>query len=85
MALSLIISGGRALKDSQLHYPNYWGGPVFAPLAIALGLLLLVIVIVKWRSLHETGQRLRGKALRRQQRPPAKQSPIEDFDRPWNP
>ena len=30
--LSLIISGAEALRRGALHYPNHWGGSVFAPL-----------------------------------------------------
>jgi len=51
-ALSLILTGAAGLQEGQLHYANYWGGSVFAPLAIVLGFWVLVIVVVKWRSFN---------------------------------
>lgn len=66
--LSLVLTGAAGLRTGRLHYQNYWGGSVFAPLAIVVGIAALVVVIVRWRSLNETGPRPRGKALRRQQR-----------------
>jgi len=85
VGLSLVLTGAAALQSGRLHYQNYWGGSVFAPLAIVGGLMALVMVIVRWRSLNETGPELRGKAARRQQRAAEKRSPVETFDRPWNP
>jgi len=85
VGLSLVLTGAAALRDGRLHYQNYWGGSVFAPLAIVVGITALVMVIVRWRSLNETGPRLRGKAARRQQRAAEKRSAVEAFDKPWNP
>jgi hypothetical protein len=85
LGVSLILTGVAALQGRRLHYPNYWGGSVFAPFAIALGIAVLVIVIAKWHSLNQTGPRLRGKAARQQQRAVEKRSAIETFDKPWNP
>jgi hypothetical protein len=34
-----------ALLSGHLHYANWWGGPVFAPFAILVGLILLGIAI----------------------------------------
>jgi hypothetical protein len=73
------------LQKGQLHYANYWGGSVFAPLAIVLGFYVLVIVVVKWRSFNVAPPKLAGKAARRQHRAAAARSPVEDFDKPWNP
>jgi hypothetical protein len=84
-SVTLVLMGAGALRHGQLHYQNYWGGSVFAPLAIVVGITALVIVIVRWRSLNDVGPRLRGKAARRQQRAAEKQSPVETFDKPWNP
>jgi hypothetical protein len=84
VGLSLVLTGA-ALGDGRLHYQNYWGGSIFAPLAIVVGITALVMVIVRWRSLNESGPRLRGKAARRQQRAAEERSAAETFDKPWNP
>jgi hypothetical protein len=83
--LSLILAGWRALDSGQLHYRNYWGGSVFAPFAIALGIAVLVILIARWRTLTETPPKLKGKAARRARRAAETKSPIDTFDKPWNP
>jgi hypothetical protein len=83
-ALSLILSGFAVLQDGRLHYANYWGGSVFAPLAIVLGFFVLFIVVIRWRSFNVATPKLAGKAARRRQRVAAR-SPVEDFDKPWNP
>ena len=85
VGLSLVLTGAAALRDGRLHYQNYWRGSVFAPLAIVIGIMALVMVILRWRSLNETGPRLRGKAARRQQRAAEKRSAVETFDKPWSP
>ena len=85
VGFSLVLTGAAALRTGRLHYQNYWGGSVFAPLAIVVGIMALVVVIVRWRSLNETGPRLRGKAARRQQRAAERRSAVESFDKPWNP
>jgi hypothetical protein len=85
VGLSLVLTGAAALRTGRLHYQNYWGGSVFAPLAIVVGITALVVVIVRWRSLNETGPRLRGKAVRRQRRAAERRSAVETFDKPWNP
>lgn len=84
-SLSLILAGLAALDSGRLHYQNYWGASVFAPFAIALGVAVLVILVVKWRTLNDTGPRLTGKAARRARKAAATRSPIDDFDRPRNP
>jgi len=81
----LILAGVAALQSGRLHYPNYWGGPVFAPLAIVIGVLGLILVIAKWRSFDQTGASISGKAARRRRRPIGERPPIETFDKPWNP
>ncbi len=83
-AVSLILSGVATLQNEHLHYPNYWGGSVFAPFAIVLGVALLVVVVVRRRPLEGPHSRFRGKAARRQQKALEKRPPIETFDKPWN-
>jgi len=82
VGLSSVLTGAAALQSGRLHYQNYWGGFVFAPLAIVVGLVALVMVIVRWRSLNATDRKLRGKAARRHQHAAEKRSPIETFDTP---
>jgi hypothetical protein len=60
-ALSLILTGVAVLQDGRLHYANYWGGSVFAPLAIVLGFFVLLIVVVRWRSFNVAAPKLAGK------------------------
>ena len=38
MGVVLIAEGATALLRGSVSYPNYWGGKVFPPLAIVLGL-----------------------------------------------
>jgi len=83
--LSLILGGLGALDAGALHYQNYWGGLVFAPFAIAIGAAVLVLLVVKWRTLNETGPKLRGRAAEPARKAAATRSAIDDFDRPWNP
>jgi len=85
IGLSLIFAGLRAVDSGRLNYRNYWGGLVFAPLAIALGVAVLVLLVVKWRTLNDLGPRVTRKAARRARRGAAPRSPIDDFDKPWNP
>ena len=52
-------------------YPNYWGGAVFAPLVVAIGILVMVISPFRLVSPKEDGERIRF--------------PHEDVERPWTP
>jgi len=44
------LSGAGTLLRGQLHYPNYWGGAVFAPFALLIGALAIFIAIVQGRQ-----------------------------------
>src|SRR5262249_4784544 len=68
VSLSAVGVGLDAMLSGRLYYRNFWGGPVFAPLAIALGVTLLGVTLVKWRSFGRERQRLKGKAARRVER-----------------
>jgi hypothetical protein len=46
-AVVLVIAGGATLYRGGLGWTNYWGGFVYAPFAIVIGLLLLVVVFKK--------------------------------------
>ncbi len=62
ISLLLIALGVGTLLNCSLSYKNYWGGLVFAPFAILVGGLLLVVVIFKWHDFSETKSkgRIRG-------------------------
>ena len=51
MALVLIIFGVSALFQGSLIFPNFKGTPVFAPIAILIGVLLLIVSIFKSHEL----------------------------------
>lgn len=82
--LSLFLAGLRRLLAGGLHYRNYWGGLVFAPFAMLVGLFLLGLVVFRWRTLNEVKPRekLRGRAARRARRAEATKFPIDDY-RKW--
>jgi hypothetical protein len=47
-----MIGGGLIwLHRGNFNYQNYWGGVVFAPLPIAVGLLILLAAIFRWKKL----------------------------------
>jgi hypothetical protein len=50
MGLMFIAMGERSLLRGRTHYENYWGGAVFAPFAIFIGLLMLIAVFIRWRK-----------------------------------
>jgi hypothetical protein len=41
----ILILGVTTLTLARLHYPNYWGGPDFAPFALVIGVLGIVLAI----------------------------------------
>jgi hypothetical protein len=46
LGLMLIATGMLSLLTGKLHYRNYWGAPVFAPFAIFVGLLTMIVAFV---------------------------------------
>ena len=85
IAVSLILSGIAVLLRGGLFYANYWGGVVFAPLAIAAGVFLVYVALFRWRQMNQPPPTLRGKAARRAREAEETRFPIDDFDKPWNP
>jgi len=83
LGLSLLGTGLRMLFGDQLLYANYWGGAVFAPFALAMGALLLIILVIKWNRLTEREPELKGKAARKARKAKEYRSTIDDFDKPW--
>ncbi len=50
----LLFMGVTHVLRGDLNYSNYWGGVVFAPFAIVVGVLLLFIVVFKWDSFEDS-------------------------------
>ena len=44
-AVLVIGAGSFTLASGKLHYQNYWGGYVFSPFAIAVGIVALIAAI----------------------------------------
>jgi hypothetical protein len=45
LSLILVVSGALSLMAGHLHYPNYWGGMVFAPYEILVGAVAILGMI----------------------------------------
>jgi len=84
IGLSLLMGGLGTLLAGGLHYLNYWGGAVFAPFAIALGLFVLGVLVFKWRTLNERlpTKKMSSKAARLARKAERTRFPIDDF-RKW--
>ena len=50
VALMLLSLGVGSLLRKQLVYRNFWDGPVFAPYAILLGVLVMAVAIFQGRG-----------------------------------
>ena len=61
MGLFVGALGSLSLAGGGIGYRNYWGGFVFGPFAIAIG-LLSVVVAVRYPQVHE---KLAGRRSRR--------------------
>jgi uncharacterized membrane protein len=73
MALFLIFYGTLAMIENRWIYGNYWGGQVFAPVAILFGVLRIYIVIFRFNALKKSGVDKKGRRIR---------FPADDF-RKW--
>ena len=56
-SLFIIALGLVFLFAGQIHYSNWWGGKVFAPLTVVVGTFMLYIVIYKWNDIITTQTR----------------------------
>jgi hypothetical protein len=52
-SLFLIALGTATVLEGNLEWRNYWGGLVFAPVAILFGLLLLYAAIFRWDKMNK--------------------------------
>jgi len=80
---ALILGGVQATFFGDLHYRNYWGGLVFGPFAILIGLFPLVLVVFKWKTLNGSppNKKHRGREARRARKAAAVKYPIDDFQK----
>ncbi len=66
LGLLLILQGISWIVRGNLNYLHYWGGIVFAPLAVLVGLIFVYLVIFQWDRLGGTSsEQGRDKSLRR--------------------
>ena len=69
MGAVLIAQGSTALARGRVDYPNYWGGKVFPPLAIVLGLASVGFAVADpFRRRSGRNRRLGAKRARRNAR-----------------
>lgn len=68
LGLTVVLLGVGALSRGDLHYPNYWGGAVFAPFAIAIGVAFAVVGSWKWRSIVASEPKPKVKLTRKARR-----------------
>jgi len=54
IALAVIATGIRGFVKGSYSYNNWWGGLVFAPITVIVGLFVLYLVVFKWDSLMDT-------------------------------
>ena len=50
LGVLLLCFGVGNLAAGKLQYGNWWGGTVFAPFAVALGVLFIVVAVVPRKS-----------------------------------
>ena len=73
VAVFLILSGIAHILTGRVSYENYWGGLVFAPFTIVLGVLLLFIGAFRVDRLGTVWRDKKGRPVR---------FPADDF-RKW--
>lgn len=56
----VIIVAVLSMLGGELSFENYWGGLVFAPIAMLVGALALFVALFKWRNL--TGDKSPGES-----------------------
>ena len=50
----LVFIGMVHFLKGETDYQNFWGGLVFSPIAIIVGLILIYIIIFRWQSFLQT-------------------------------
>ena len=83
LSTSLVLLGILALRRGFLLHGNYWGGLVFVPAVLVVGLLGLYIAMFRWHVFTRPRERLTGKAARKAEQAASYRAPIDDYDKPW--
>jgi membrane protein implicated in regulation of membrane protease activity len=60
--IMILWFGIATITAGKLHYPNWWGGAVFAPFAIIVGTIMVIAAIRgkpfrSWRGVNPAAQR----------------------------
>jgi uncharacterized membrane protein len=53
----LILMGISSILKGNPNYGNFFGGVVFSPVAIIVGVLILIIVTFRWESTGESNSK----------------------------
>jgi hypothetical protein len=73
LGLILIFQGAAGIMGNRWTYSNYWGGGVFAPFAILMGVLFIYIAIFRYDAFKKPRVDKKGRRIR---------FPADDF-RKW--
>jgi hypothetical protein len=65
MGLGLVLAGIRLLSVGPMSDGDKWRGFLFAPLAVVLGLVFLIVLIATWRRDRDPRSMPKGSADRR--------------------
>ena len=85
--ICLLGVGVLSLLKGDLLYKNYWGGLVFLPIVIPLGLGGLYLVLFRWKELNKkeaASRHLKGRSARKARQAEQYRAPIDDYDKPWS-
>jgi uncharacterized membrane protein len=61
IGLGLVGNGLAPLMQGRSFYSNYWGGAVFAPISLMIGIVVILIAIFQGRMRREESPRRRRK------------------------
>ena len=64
----LVLMGIFNIIRGELNYTNYCGGIVFAPVAIIIGILILIIVFFRWRTMNQLSEESKLSGLKEEKR-----------------
>jgi hypothetical protein len=76
---SLVVVAIRTLAEGRLHYNNYWGGRVFAPVVLLIVALIIAGGVVSFLRRHDPPVKLRGRAARKACQAEKTTFPIDEY------
>jgi hypothetical protein len=76
--VSLVAAAIGTLAEGKLHYSNYWGGRVFAPVVLVIVALIIVAGVVSFFRRHGVPPKLRGRAARKARQAENTTFPVDD-------